>query len=324
MTNRGTCIALAVLGLVAVMAATGEARGQFPDRPIRVLVPNPPGGATDTTARAIGPRLSERLGQPVVVENRPGANGNIATELAAKAAPDGHTLLLAADAQIVISPHLYRMGVDPLTDLAIVASLGTTDLVLAINASLPASTLAEFVELARKANPPLPYASIGAGSQHHLTMELFKQRAGIELVHVPYRGGGPAMVALLGGEVQAMFGGNSAAGQVRAGAVRGLATASRRRSAAFPDIPTIGETYPGFEAQAWLALFAPAGIPAPVLGRLRVETGRVLAEAETTERLRSAGGIEVYATSAEAFAAQMRSEYNRYKEIVKKAGVTVE
>jgi tripartite-type tricarboxylate transporter receptor subunit TctC len=324
MTNRGTYAALAVLGLVCATPFLGDARAQFPDRPIRVLVPNPPGGATDTTARAIGPRLSERLGQPVVVENRPGANGNIATELVARASPDGYTLLLAADAQIVISPHLYRMTIDPLKDLAVVASLGTTDLVLAVSAKLPVTTLAGFVELARKTSPPLPYASIGAGSQHHLTMELLKQRAGIELVHVPYRGGGPAMVALLGGEVQAMFGGNSAAGQIRSGAVRGLATASRKRSALFPDIPTIGETYPGFEAQAWLALFAPAGVPQPVLDRLRAETGRVLGETETAERLRSAGGIEVYPTTAEAFAAQMRREHARYGEVVKRVGVTVE
>ena len=321
MTKSGRAATLAVLGLVAF--CTGAA-AQYPDRPIRVLVPNPPGGATDTLARTIGPRLSERLGQPVVVENRPGANGNIATELAAKAPADGYTLLLAADAQIVISPHLYRMTVDPLKDLAIVASLGTTDLVLAVNPKLPVTSLAEFVELARKTTPPLPYASIGAGSQHHLTMELLRQRAGIELVHVPYRGGGPAMVALLGGEVQAMFGGNSAAGQIRSGAVRGLATASRKRSAAFPDIPTIGETYPGFEAQAWLALFSPAGVPPAVLERLRAETARVLAEAETAERLRSSGGIEVYPTGPDAFAAQIRAEHARYGEVVKRVGVIVE
>ena len=316
--------ALRVAVTVCLVALAWPAVAQYPERPIRVLVPNPPGGATDTTARTVGPRLSELLGQPVVVENRPGANGNIATELAAKAVPDGHTLLLAADAQIIISPHLYKMSVDPLTDLVPVASIGTTDMVLTVHPSLPVRTLAEFIDHANRANPPLPYASIGAGSQHHLTMELLLQRAGVTMTHVPYRGGGPAMVALLAGEVQAMFGGNSAAGQIRAGAVRGLATASRARARAFPEIPTIGETYAGFEAQAWLALFAPAGVSPAVLTKLRSEMSRVIGEAETADRLRNAGGMEVYASSPQAFAEQIRAEHARYAAVVKAVGITAE
>ena len=312
------------LTVCCLFAPAWPAAAQYPDRPIRILVPNPPGGATDTTARAVGPRLSELLGQPVVVENRPGANGNIATELAAKAPPDGYTLLLAADAQIVISPHLYKMTVDPLKDLVPVASIGTTDMVLTVNAGLPVRSLAEFVDYAKRANPPLPYASIGAGSQHHLTMELLLQRAGATMTHVPYRGGGQAMVALLAGEVQAMFGGNSAAGQIRAGAVRGLATASRARARAFPDIPTIAETYPGFEAQAWLALFAPAGVSPAVLSRLRGDVGRIIGENETAERLRHAGGIEVYVSAPDTFAAQIRAEHARYAGVVKAVGITAE
>ncbi len=317
---RALCVAVTV----CLVALAWPAAAQYPDRPIRVLVPNPPGGATDTTARTVGPRLSELLGQPVVVENRPGANGNIATELAAKTAPDGYTLLLAADAQIVISPHLYKMSVDPVRDLVPVASIGTTDMVLTVNASLPVRSLAEFIDHVKRANPPLPYASIGAGSQHHLTMELLLQRAGVTMTHVPYRGGGPAMVALLSGEVQAMFGGISTAGQIRSGAVRGLATASRARARAFPDIPTIGETYPGFESQAWLALFAPAGLSPAILMKLRTEMNRVLREAETAERLRSSGSIEVYVATPEAFAEQIRAEHARYAAVVKAVGITAE
>ena len=309
---------------VCLVVLAGPVAAQYPDRPVRVLVPNPPGGATDTTARAVGPRLSELLGQPVVVENRPGANGNIATELAAKATPDGYTLLLAADAQIVISPHLYKMSADPLKDLAPIASIGTTDMVLTVNAALPVRSLAEFVEYAKRASTPLPYASIGAGSQHHLTMELLLQRAGVTMTHVPYRGGGPAMVALLAGEVQAMFGGNSAAGQIRAGAVRGLATASRTRAKAFPDIPTISETYPGFESQAWLALFAPAGVTPAILSRLRADLNRAIGESETAERLRNAGGMEIYVSTPEAFAERIRTEHARYAGVVKAVGITVE
>jgi tripartite-type tricarboxylate transporter receptor subunit TctC len=307
-----------------LVAAATDAFAQYPDRPVRVLVPNPPGGATDTTARALAPRLSELLGQPVVVENKPGANGNIATELAAKATPDGYTLLLCADAQIVISPHLYKMSVDPLKDLVPIASIGTTVMVLSVNPELPVKTLPEFVAHAKQANPPLPYASIGAGSQHHLTMEIFKQRAGIDLVHVPYRGGGPATVALMAGEVQAMFGGNSTAGQIRAGKIRALALAGAKRSTLFPGLPTIGEFYPGFASQAWLALFAPAGVPPAILVKLRTDAGRTVSEPETAERLRNAGGLEQWVTAPDEFAAFLRAEHAKYAGVVKAAGVKIE
>src|SRR5262245_52574739 len=205
--------ALVVAALLLVPLA--DARAQYPSRPIRLIVPNPPGGAADTIARVISPRLGEALGQPLVVENRPGSNGNLSSELVAKAVPDGHTLLLGQDSQIVISPHLYaNLPFDTLKDLVPVASLITTQMVLAVNPAVPAKNLQEFLEYARRANPPLAYASIGNGSQHHLTMEMLKQRAGINLLHVPYKGGGPATVALLAGDVSVMFGGNSVTGQI--------------------------------------------------------------------------------------------------------------
>src|SRR5438309_4195220 len=196
-------------GVVAVfllsLCATA-AWAQYPSRPIRLLVPNPPGGATDTIARVVAPKLGEALGQPVIVENRPGSNGNLSSELAAKAAPDGYTLLLGQDSQIVISPHLYaNLPFDTLKDLVPVATLVTTQMVLAVNSTVPAKNLREFLDYARSANPPLAYASIGNGSQHHLTMEMLKARAGIQLVHVPYKGGGPATVAFLAGDVPALF-----------------------------------------------------------------------------------------------------------------------
>src|SRR5258707_15610474 len=201
-----SCVAGALL--LSLYAAAPWA--QYPTRPIRLLVPNPPGGATDTIARVVSPRLGEALGQPVVVENRPGSNGNLSSELAARAAPDGYTLLLGQDSQIVVTPHLYpNMPVDTLKDLAPVATLRTTQMVVTANPALPANNLQEFLGYARRAKPPLAYASIGNGSQHHLTMEMLKARAGIELVHVPYKGGGPATIALLAGEAPAMFGGHS-------------------------------------------------------------------------------------------------------------------
>lgn len=316
-------IRLAMVFFAALLSA--GALAQYPARSIRMLVPNPPGGATDTLARVIAPKLAEALGQPVVVENRPGSNGNLSSELTARAAPDGYTLLLAPDSQIVINPHLYaKMPLDTQKDLSPVATLVSTQMVLAVTPSLPVKTFQEFVEYARRANPPLAYASIGNGSQHHLAMEMLKARAGIDLVHVPYKGGGPATMAILGGEVSAMFGGNSVAGHIRAGKLRALALAGRQRTASYPNVPTLGEFYPGLEVTTWLALFAPQGVPVPVLAKLRAETNRLLGEPDLRDRLRNVGGLEPFVTTAEEFTAMIRSDYAKYERVVKAAGATVD
>jgi tripartite-type tricarboxylate transporter receptor subunit TctC len=311
-------------GLLWLLVASA-ASAQYPTRPIRLLVPNPPGGATDTLARIVAPRLGEALGQPVVVDNRPGSNGNVASDAAARAAPDGYTLLLCADAQIVIGPHLYaRMPLDTLKDLAPVATLVNTQMLLVVNPSVPAKSLQEFIEYARRASPPLAYASIGNGSQHHLVMEMLKSRAGIDLVHVPFKGGGPATIALLAGDVSAMFGGNSVAGHVRAGRLRALAVAGKQRSAAYPELPALSELYPGLAVTPWLALFAPSGTPSPVLSRLRSEAHRLLADADFRERIRGLGGLEPFVSTPGEFAALLREEHARYGEIVKAAGAKVD
>src|SRR5881396_405518 len=266
---------LAFLLLALVLA--GSALAQFPSRPIHILVTIPPGGAPDIVARVVGEKISHTLGQPVVIDNKPAANGNAAAAEVARAAPDGHTLLLAADSLITINPHVYsKMPIDTLKDLTPVSSLVSNQFVLSINPSLPPKTFPEFIEYARKANPPLAYASGGNGSQHQLTMEMLKARAGIDLVHVPYRGGSPATAATLAGEVAAMFSGTSSAPQIKAGRLRALAVAGARRSPSFPDLPTIGEFYPGFENSIWLGLFGPAGMPEDVLNRLRTEVRRAL------------------------------------------------
>jgi tripartite-type tricarboxylate transporter receptor subunit TctC len=310
---------------LALLLLAAAAQAQYPARPIRLLVPNPPGGATDTLARLLAPKLGEALGQPVIVDNRPGSNGNLASELAAKAPPDGHTLLLCADAQIVIGPHLYaRMPLDTLKDLAPVATLVNTQMLLVVRPELPAATLQEFIDYARKAKPPLPYASIGNGSQHQLVMEMLKARAGMDLLHVPFKGGGPATTAMLGGQIAAMFGGNSVTGQVRAGRLRALAVAGKQRSAIFPELPKLSELFPGLEVTPWLALFAPAGVPPAVLARLRDEANRLLVDPEMRERIRRLGGLEPYVTGAEEFAALLRSEHARYGEIVKAVGAKVD
>jgi len=308
---------------LALLAAVASA--QYPSRPIRLLVPNPPGGATDTIARVVSPRLGEALGQPVVVENRPGSNGNLSSELVARAAPDGYTLLLGQDSQIVISPHLYaNMPVDTLKDLAPVATLVTTQMVLSCNPALPVKNLQEFLEYARRAKPPLAYASIGNGSQHHLTMEMLKARAGIELVHVPYKGGGPATVALLAGEVPVMFGGNSVTGHIRAGKLRGLAVAGKKRSSTFPELPSLSEFFPGLEVTAWIGIFTATGVPAPVLSRLHGEINRLLSGAEMREKVHSVGGLEPFISTPEEFTALIRTEYAKYGEVVKAVGAKID
>ena len=310
--------------LVLILTAPAVSYAQpYPARPIRLLVPNPPGGATDNLARVIAPKLAEGLGQTIVVDNRPGSNGNLATEATAKATPDGHTILLGQDSQIVISPHLYRnLPFNTLKNLTPVASLVSTKMLLAVHPALPVKNVPEFVDYARRASPQLAYGSIGNGSQHHLAMEMLKSRAGINLLHVPYKGGGPALVGLFSGEVSLMFGGSSAAPHVRTGKLRALALAGRR-NAAYPGLPALSETYPGLEVNPWLGLFAPAGLPGPVLARLRAETGRLLADPDTLGRIRSIA-LDPYVSTPQEFAAQIRSDYAKYGEVVRKVGVKVD
>src|SRR5258706_2582095 len=314
-------IAVAVLATVFAAAASG----QYPARPIRLFVPKSPGGPSDTIAPVVAPKLGEALGQPIIVENRPGSNGNLSSELTAKAAPDGYTLLLGQDSQIVISPHLYpNLSVDTLRDLAPVATLINTQMVLSVNPGLPVKDLREFLEYARRANPPLAYASIGNGSQHHLTMEMLKARAHIDLVHVPYKGGGPPPAPLLAGDVAAMFGGNSVTGHVKSGKLPWLAVACSQRSATIPDLPALKEPYPGLEVNAWIGIFTPTGVPAPGLAKLRAEINRLLADADMREKVHSVGGLEPFISTPEEFTALIRAEHAKYGEAVKGVGVKID
>jgi len=317
----------ALLYVAAASAQTGAAgSGQsYPSRPIKMNVTTLPGGAPDIVARVIGQKLSEVLGQPVVVENRPGSNGNIAADATAKAAPDGHTLMVCAEAQLVINPHLYaKMPFDPMKDLTPIATLVSNEFVLAINPALPARNLKEFVAFARNANPQLNYASGGNGSQHHLTMEMLKSRAGIQLVHVPYKGGTAAATAVVAGEVAAVFAGSSTAPQIKAGRLRALAVASAKRSAAFPDLPTIAEFYPGFSNSIWLAMCGPAALPEPVLTRLRTEVNKLLAQPDVREKFSTAGALEPYITTPVELAALIKSEYAKYGKVIKDIGAKLD
>jgi tripartite-type tricarboxylate transporter receptor subunit TctC len=315
---RPAALALAA----ALLSGAAVAMAQYPSRPVRIVVTIPPGGAPDLTARIVGEKIASGLGQPVVVENRPGSNGNIAAELVAKSPPDGHLLLLGADSLVAINPHIYsRMPIDMQRDLVPVASLVSNMFVLSVNPSLPVKTFQEFIEYARNASPPLHYASGGNGSQHQFMMEALKQRAGINLVHVPYKGGAPATTATVAGEVAAMFAGTSTAPQIKAGRLRALAVTGAKRSELFPDLPAIGEVYPGYEMTIWLGLFAPAGTPEPVLARLREEIAKALASPDVKEKLNNAGGLQAFATSPAEFAALIRSDYDKYGKLVRDIGV---
>jgi tripartite-type tricarboxylate transporter receptor subunit TctC len=318
-----------LIGLVIVTAVAmgaGAAWAQpYPHRPIRLLVSYPPGGAADLVARAVGLPLAARLGQPVVVENRPGSNGNLAGELVAGANPDGYTLLLGPSALFGINPHLYaRMSIDPLKDLAPVASVVSNALLLAANPKLGPVDFRDFVEFARRAKPPLFYASIGNGSEHHLAMEMLKQTAGINLTHVPYKGGGPAALGVMSGDVAVMFGGGSVASLVQSGELRGLATSGRRRSPALPDLPSISELYPAYEVTLWQGLFAPVGMRPEIVARLRAEVNAVLANADVMDKLAAAGSGDPYITELPEFAARIRADYEKYGKVIADIGLRVE
>jgi tripartite-type tricarboxylate transporter receptor subunit TctC len=314
-----------VVFLVAVLVASGATFAQFPSRPVSILVPIPPGGAPDIAARVLADKLSQAFGSAVVVENRPGANGNVAAEGVAKATPDGHTLGLLADSQITINPHLYRaMAFDTLRDLEPVHTVAVNQFVLAVNPQLPVRSFPEFIELARRSNPPLAYASGGNGSQHHLTMEMLKRRAGIDLLHVPYKGGAPATTATVSGETAAMWAGSSNAAQIKAGRLRALAVSGAKRSAQYPELPTIGEFYPGFENSIWLGLFGPAGVPEEVLAKLRTELKKALESPDVKGRFNNAGGLEPYVATPQEFDAVIRRDHAKYAKVVKDLGIKLD
>ena len=315
---------LLVVAAAALLAVPAAAEN-YPTRPIRLYVAFPPGGAADIVARLVAQPLSARLGQPVVVENKPGSGGNIAGELIAHAAPDGYTLLIGPDNLFTVNPHLFsKMSFDPLKDIIPIATVQSNALVLAINPKVPANDLKEFIALANRSDPPLFYASIGNGSLHHLAMEMLKQEAGIKLTHVPYRGGGPAGIAVLAGDVAGMFGGGSVFPMITSGQLRGLAVSSRKRSTEQRELPSISELYPNYEATIWQGLFGPAGMPQDIVDKLRKEVGAILESKDFTDRLAKAGSGEPYITSLDEFKARIHQDFERYGPIVKAAGVQVQ
>jgi tripartite-type tricarboxylate transporter receptor subunit TctC len=306
------------------LAAAAQA-GSFPDKPIRIVVPFPPGGATDAAARLVAVKMGEHWGQPVVVDNRAGAGGNVGSDLVAKAAPDGYTLVMGVTGSHAINTSLYsRMPYDPVADFIAISQVAVVPNVLVVHPSVPAKNLAELVALAKKEPGKLNYASLGNGTAAHLGMEMLKSEAGVDIAHVPYKGSAPAVSDLLAGQVQMMVDGlPSALPHVKAGKLRAIALTSLRRAPSLPDLPTIAETYPGFYADAWSGLFAPKGTPQPVVDKLSAEVQRILKLPEVREKLTALGAEPVGSTQAE-FTAHVKREIEKWAKVVKTSGAKVD
>ena len=317
-------LALACLAAVALSGA--HAQG-YPSKPVRIIVPYPAGGGIDIMSRLIGQRLAQRLGQSVVVENKPGAGTLVAAETVARAAPDGHTLLVTTDATITINPHLYaKLPYDPVKDFAPITQLVLLNQMLLANPQVPASNLKELIAYA-KANPgKLNYASYGVGSQPHLAMEILKNQAGIDIVHVPYKGIPQAVPAAIAGEVQLTFSGAaSSQAHIKAGRLKALAIGGTKRLGIVPDVPTFAEAgFPDVPANAWFGLFAPAGTPREVIATLHAEVTRILRDPDFLQKEILAKGYELVAGTPEEFAAFLVADSKRNAVAVKISGARAE
>jgi len=320
--GRAICATLAVLLSFPLLAAEQA----YPSKPIRLVVPFPAGGSLDVVARAIGQKLTEAWGQPVVIDNRPGAGGNIGADLVAKSAPDGYTILEGALSTHAVNVSLYaKMPYDPIKDFAPITLVAVTPNVLVLNASYPVNSVPELLTYAR-ANPgKLSFGSGSNGSAGHLAGELFKTEAGVDMVHIPYKGGAPALQALLAGDTQLMFDNlaNSAA-QLKAGKLKALAVTTAKRSSLMPELPTLSETgLPGFDIYTWWGFMAPAGTPKEIVAKWNAEVTRILNSPEM-KAFFAQQGAEPAPDSPEQFAALIRSEISKYAKIVKQSGAKVD
>ena len=323
MKRRVPAVALAALALAAAAHAFAQApSAPWPSKPIKFILPFPPGGGTDILGRIVADRLSTQLGQPVVIENRGGAGGNVGAEAAAKSPPDGYTILLAAPS-LAISPSLYtKLNYDPQRDLVPVALLGTVPNVLVTNPSVPARTLAEFIALAKAKPGGMNFGSGGSGTSNHLAGELFNLQAGVKLVHVPYKGVNLAMNDVLTGEIQLVVIGIPAAQAfIQAGKLRALAVIAAHRSPALPDVPTAAEAgLADYDVTTWYGVLAPAGTPRPVVERLNAELVRIMHMPDLQERLATTG-TEPRTSTPEEFADYLRQETAKWAKVVREAGL---
>ena len=318
-------LAAVALAASALITAPAQADEPYPSRPIRLLVGSSPGGGTDLMARLVGERLGEALKATIVVENKPGASNTLAADAVAKARPDGYTLLMGVVTSQAIAPHLLKLGFDVNKDLVPVALVSQVPNVLVVNNGLKARSVAELIELARAQPGKLAYASSGAGSTQHIAGEAFKRFSGTQIVHVPYKGSGPAMVDLIGGQVQLSFDTlPSVIGHLQAQRVRALAVTTAKRSPLLPDVPTLAEAgVKGLAMSAWYGVYAPAGTPRAIVERLNKEIAVVLAQPEVVNKL-AAAGAEPGDMSLAQFTQFQASEYARFGQLIKDTGIHVD
>jgi tripartite-type tricarboxylate transporter receptor subunit TctC len=312
--------ALAALGVTSALAQT------YPAKPLRILIAQAPGSATDVISRVVANRLSEGLGQPIVIEARPGAGGVVGTESAARSAPDGYTLFMANNSTHGSNPAVYaKLPYDAVNDFAPISFVASVPYVLVVDPALPVSSVQELIAHAKSQPGKMNYASAGNGSTHHFCGELLKSMSGIDMLHIPYKGSPPAIAGLLGGEVSLMFANLTDIGsQIKGGKVKALAVSTPKRAGSLPDLPTLSEAgLPGFEITSWFGLLAPAGTPAPIIARLNAETNKVLARTDVRDTL-GAQGLEVTSGTPEQFAAHIKSEIAKFTKIGKSAGIKAE
>ncbi len=315
----------ALLGAASDAWAQGAAAG-YPNKPIRLVLPYPPGGGSDTIARPLAQKLSENLGQQVIVDNRGGASGNIGMEIAARAAPDGYTMLMALTAQLAVNVSLFRkIPYDPVRDYEPITLLGSGGYILVVHPSLPVRSVRELIALARARPGQLAYSSSGNGSGGHLAAELLNTMAGIKMLHVPYKGGGPALMDLIAGQVQVLFSTQLASWpHVQSGRVRALAVSTAKRPASLPDLPTVAEAgVPGYDSGVWYGVLAPAGTPRGIIAKLNGEIVRVLNHPDYRSLLVN-NTIEPIGSPPEELGAFIRSEIKKYAKLIKDAGVRVD
>ena len=319
--------ALAVLFSLLAFTLTGAANAQaYPTKPVRLLVPFAPGGTTDVLARLVAQKLADALGQQFVIENKPGAGGNIGTELAVKSPPDGYTLVMSFDGTMAINPNTYaKMPFDPQKDLVAVANVAQVPLLIVVHPGVAAKNIAEFVALAKASPGRINYSSAGHGSTGHLTGELFRSRAGIEIVHVNYKGGGQAVQDLLGGQIQMLVTAlPTVEGHLKGGKLRPLAFTSSKRVPGAPDVPTLAESgFSGLEVLSWYGILAPAATPQEIVRKLNAEINRVLQMADVRERL-TALGTEPTGGTPEQFTQLIRADTARWAKVVSDAGIRIE